>query len=396
MNSFICSPHRGTVYKNQILFPSAEDNRLVSVDVRTGQVVFGAELMHIANSREAYSDYSAAIDIGRGELLFIPRHREKILMLHMDGQKQSFLDFRLPGILGETAVRYWAYSIHRDSLFLFPFQADHIVQISLGTKSIKIHRGISEEAERFAGRKAESYFAAESRYHGSSVLLACWSENAVAELDLDTMAVRMSALENEAGEKGFLDIAVFGGYLYAVNHRFHVFAYELGSFRPAGQIPLDMGCSMIRQTEPGLCLLSAFGGGRAILDCHRHVTLSEDCQEESRSPQSDLLNYNRYLAESDDDYYVMCIHTDKLISVGKKTGAVRSVSLKYDKSVMEYLCTRRELLLESGTGRNGLRLSAEGFVDGVCGHGTKAGSAGRDSVGRGIYGAMADFICSRA
>lgn len=367
MNSSISRLYLGTFYDQYVIFPSDTDNRQILIDTETGLISIGTKLISSEkNGIKKETDYSAAIFIGEKKLAFIPKYQNEILLLDIDNGEQSLIEVGLPDILEEGAMRYWEYVLYQNTLFLFPFHADHILKIRLDTMSAENYANAIKEIDYFIGAKCENYFAAKVQYGRDCVFLAGWSQNIVMKLNLDSMEYQLYTVENESGEKGFRDIEIFENRIYIVNHQFHVFEYEMESFQLNRQLPLSGLYSLVKRIRCGLCLVPAFEDNYIIMDMNQNYIIKDvfNMEEYNLSFES-TGNCNHHLIESNDYFFVMRMYGNTITSINKTTGEICSISLKYDKNVTQYILEDRETVWEDQPFENGFCLHIEDFINGI-------------------------------
>lgn len=363
MQSFLKCWAKSVCYGNRLIFPSATDNRIVYVDIGTGQIDFGPELLYEGedNRWTASFYYTGVMYIEPAKVLFVSRNSESFLIFDLKTEEQAKVELKLPDVTGES-IQYWENSIYRNKLFLLPLHADYILQFDMDTMQAEKREGLVREIDLFFGKKIKPYFAAKAKYDDNHILLAGWSENFVVRADLDLKNWHIDALKNEGDEKGFRDIMVYGNYIYAVNHRFHVFKYKRDSFEYVKQVMVLKECSVVKRTEAGLCLVPAFEEDFVVCDEEDRLIKRMPYPEEyTFLAEGENVKTNNLLAETDNYYLIARTYGNTIEKVDKKTGEIFYVPLKYGESSIDYAYSQRKIFAEGKriANGNGLNICAD-------------------------------------
>ena len=389
MQSFLKCWFHGACYGNKLIFPSDADNRIISVDMETGQIDFGAELHHAYKDRQMTPfGYAGAIRIASKKILFVPRNSENLLTFDMKTGEQAITELELPDTMGEDPL-YWENLMYQNKLSLFPLYADHILQLDMDTMQAEKREGMIREIDLYIGKHRKPYFAAKAMYDKNQVLLAGWSENYVVRADLTLSNWHIEALENEGDEKGFRDIMVCGNYIYAVNHRFHVLQYERDNFEYVKQVKVMKECSMVKTTEDGLCFVPAFEEDFVVCNAEGNsISRIPYPEDYTFLAEGEKVKANHLLAETDNYYLIARTYGNTIVKIDKKTGKVFYVPLRYGESVISYAYSQHKIFMEGKRipNGNGLNICAD-FREFIA----NVGSQGRNcnevtSNGKTIYG----------
>lgn len=336
MKGYIGRYSYGTACNRQLIFPSAA-NRMISVDIETGIVALGEELPgSYGDAKKKLLYYSHAIHIGESSILFVPCNQNKFLIYDLRNGKQSFFEIDIPR-LSEKDIRFWEYWLDDGILYLFPWQGSHVLCIFLDTMSVKISEfNLSDKTmPAEIGRKA--------KYDERTLLLASWIQNRIVKYDLETMEYKVIPLENESDEKGFRDIAVHNDAVYVVNHKYHVFQYDIGSFKLSGQHNVLEAYGLVKELENGLCFVPAFEEDYVLYDSRKNVfvrtPLPEKCypDEDILSSERDSDNSNSHIIETTNSFYIMKTYGNIVSRICKATGKISFIPLKFSEDTVKQI-----------------------------------------------------------
>lgn len=390
MKSFLKFWFNGVCYDNQLIFPSAADNRILYVDIQTGQITFGEELVCVCNeqSKEIPFYYTGAVYIGSKKILFTSRNQKYFLQFDLGAKEQRLVETDLPDVL-KTGEQYWQDYIYQNNLFLFPFYAGHILKFDLRTMKADANEKIIENINLLAGKNEAPYFGAKVKCESENiVLLVGWSDNFMIQIDLKTMDYHVVLLKNEGQEKGFRDIAVYGNYIYTVNHKFHVFQYKRDTFEAVKRINILRECAVVKRTDTGLCFIPAFEEEYAVCGPDGRVASRMSYPPElTFLPEDENGRVNNLVAETDEYYLIARIYGNAIQKIEKNTGNISFIPLKYDESVRDYLYNQYERGSEGRNipNANGLKVCAklQDLITDLCYRNREC--TGTDSVGEVIY-----------
>lgn len=339
MNYFIKWAPKGTLYHNQLIVPTVVGSRIEYVDIETGVITFGAELY---SARGDQIRYTAAVHIGGGKILFAPWGQKSFTVFDTVTKDQS--TFEVESINpSEEGELFWEYAIYQNNLFLFPSYANSVLKMEMDTNFVEKNEKLTRDIDLLIGKSGKPYFGSKIQYDGKNILLAGWSDNFIVKLDLDTLEQQIIIVENEIGEKGFRDIALYENYLYTVNHRFHVLKYNKETFRLIGRVRILKECSLIKKTGVGICFVPAYEEDYAICDSSdnqiRRMPYPKECLSWRKGEKD---NVNILIAEDENYYLVARLYGNTIDKIEKRTGQVRHILFKYDNSIMKHIYNDNE------------------------------------------------------